>query len=956
MKKFASIAIVLASVTVLSARQEQRSCASHPDKWREELRLHLSADISQAKARLAAGDKPATQPLPDLGNIAHLDESDGVIARRNPFNLNLKTLRFVPVGNTQKYRYELAADTYDTSAAQAGTLLSGIGDDDSREVTIPFAFPFFGTEWRSVHINSDGNVSFGAGDVAVTDRSLGRFLAGPPRIAALFRDLDPTKATTGIKILSEPNRVVISWVAVPEYRDSGTGPLETFQLRLFSDGKIELAYSGASTTDAIAGITPGGMWGDPSIISFLNGTTGTEYTSSVAERFSGSESVDIFAAAQKFYRNHDDSYDYLVIYNNLGIAADVSAVAYEVTVRNQRSGYGDVKTDVGEQAGSQKRLQAILNMGPLTQYPTDPNSRVPARFSVGDTPLSVLAHETGHLFLAYASIVDELGNKPLLGAQMAHWDFKFNSEASLLEGNRIQDNGAGASPRFLTTGTVEGFAPLDQYLMGFIPPEAVPSTFYVANARGPLTTGLPRVGVAFDGDRRNVSVSDIIDAEGRRIPDNTVSQRKFRFAFLIVTASGETPTTAQMSQLDTYRLQFEPYFQRVTTQNAVAETTLKKAVHVSSFPAIGVVQGGTAGVNITLDQETAVPLAFGVTSASGLVGAPQSVSIPVGALQATFQLTGTREGVDNLSVEPQDPGYESSTSRVQVLPANRLQLTVLSYSSPLQIKVTDVNELPYPGVSVQARANGGSLDQNAAVSDADGKVEFRQNGAVSEIAVGINNGPSITISPGATPVFSAGSVVNAASFAPGIVPGEIASIFGTRLGGSNAQVLLNGKAARLFFGNDGQLNFLVPLDLTASSAQLSVEFANSASSAITVPVLPVQPGIFFDTANGFGAVTLAGTGQLTSTRPVQAGDYIEIYTTGLGRVVTSSTGLRETVVKPQVTIGGVPAEISYSGLAPGFSGLYQINARVPSTPATGAQPLVVTSAGIRSNEVKIQLR
>ena len=150
----------------------------------------------------------------------------------------------------------------------------------------------------------------------------------------------------------------------------------------------------------------------------------------MAERFSGADSVDIFSAAQKFYRNHEDSYDYLVIYNTMSIPADTSAVAYEVTVRNSRSGYGDPKTDVGIQAGSQKRLQAILNMGPLTQYPKDPGAKVPARLSVGDTPLTVIAHETGHLFLAYVSVEDESGNLPMLGFQSAHWNFLFNSEAA----------------------------------------------------------------------------------------------------------------------------------------------------------------------------------------------------------------------------------------------------------------------------------------------------------------------------------------------------------------------------------------------------------------------------------------------------------------------------------------------------------------------------------------------
>jgi len=339
--KFTTTVVVLATVTLLPAKQQQRSCGSHPDKWREELVLHLQSDAAQLKNKLASGGRSAVRFLPDLGNIAHLDDADGVIARRNPFNLSSRTLRFVPSANTQKYRYELGTDTYDAAAAESGIVLAGLGDDDSREVTLSFAFPFFGSEWRSLHVNSDGNVSFGAGDAEITDRSLGRFLAGPPRIAGLFRDLDPTKARTGVKVRNEPNRVIITWAEVPEYTDSGTGPLQTFQLRLFSDGTIELAYSGSSTSDAIVGITPGSTRGDPSVLSFLNSPAGSDYTSSVVERFSGTDSVDIFAAAQRFYRNHDDAYDYLVIYNTLGIAAENSAVAYEVTVRNDRSGYGD---------------------------------------------------------------------------------------------------------------------------------------------------------------------------------------------------------------------------------------------------------------------------------------------------------------------------------------------------------------------------------------------------------------------------------------------------------------------------------------------------------------------------------------------------------------------------------------------------------------------------------------
>jgi hypothetical protein len=75
-----------------------------------------------------------------------------------------------------------------------------------------------------------------------------------------------------------------------------------------------------------------------------------------------------------------------VIYNALSIPASSGAVAFETTVRNNRSGYGDEKVDVGDEAGSGRRLQAILNMGPLDQYPADPTAVVPARMTSKDTP------------------------------------------------------------------------------------------------------------------------------------------------------------------------------------------------------------------------------------------------------------------------------------------------------------------------------------------------------------------------------------------------------------------------------------------------------------------------------------------------------------------------------------------------------------------------------------------
>jgi hypothetical protein len=62
--------------------------------------------------------------------------------------------------------------------------------------------------------------------------------------------------------------------------------------------------------DAIVGIGPGHLQGSSSIVSFSTPSS-QEYSSTIAERFAGHEEIDIFTAAQKFYLNHDDAYDYL---------------------------------------------------------------------------------------------------------------------------------------------------------------------------------------------------------------------------------------------------------------------------------------------------------------------------------------------------------------------------------------------------------------------------------------------------------------------------------------------------------------------------------------------------------------------------------------------------------------------------------------------------------------------
>src|SRR6266567_3950637 len=560
-----AVFLVASSVPgVLLGRLEPGVCGTHPEKTQEELFLHRQAVRHRATGRLQT---PAAVARMDAGQIALIDDSNGVVGRSNPFDLNQKTLRFVPLKpQAASYRFELGDVSFDAGAAASGIAVK-LGDDDSRSFTLPFAFPFFGQTYQQIFVNSDGNATFTGGDAGSTDRSFGRFTGGLPRIAPLFTDLDPSAVQQGVFVTSEPSRFVVSWVSVPLYSQSGGGRPETFQMRLFPDGRIEFTWSDVFVSSAVVGIAPGSLQGGSTVLSFTSGST-QEFSGAVGERFSAGDSIDIVTAAQQFYASHEDAYDYLVIFNAEGVEAAPGAVAYEVTVRNQRSGYGDSMLDTGHDFGSPRRLQAVLNMGPLSQYPADPNAVVPARFLSRDTPMTVLGHEAGHLFLAYASVADpkDPGAKPMLGRQLAHWSFLFNSEASFLEGNRIRDDGPNASPRFTTVAAVQSYAPLDQYLMGFRAPEEVPPTFLVTDSPN-VSSGSrsPQIGVAFDGNRRDIAIQEVIDAVGRRTPDSTVSQRRFRFAFLLIVRAGQAPPAEQIAKLETYRGLFEGFYQHAAS-------------------------------------------------------------------------------------------------------------------------------------------------------------------------------------------------------------------------------------------------------------------------------------------------------------------------------------------------------------------------------------------------------
>ena len=244
--------------------------------------------------------------------------------------------------------------------------------------------------------------------------------------------------------------------------------------------------------------------------------------------------------------------------------------------------------------------------------------------------------------------------------------------------------------------------------------------------------------------------------------------------------------------------------------------------------------------------------------------------------------------------------------------------------------------------------------------------------------------------PDGAPAVNTGGIINGASFSKTQAPaaGSIASLFGTGLAAQTllaadlplptalggVSVLVNGVTAPLFFVSAGQINFQIPWE-AASQSQVSVAVKSNKVTGAAIPLTlgSAGPGIFTINTSGAGqgAIQIANTTifaaptgsiQGAAARPAQRGEFLTFYCTGLGAVrnppASGAIGSGQTTLTvPSMTIGGLPVTPSFAGLAPGYVGLYQVNAQVPSGVTPGnTVPVVITVNGSVSNTVTIAVQ
>jgi uncharacterized protein (TIGR03437 family) len=243
----------------------------------------------------------------------------------------------------------------------------------------------------------------------------------------------------------------------------------------------------------------------------------------------------------------------------------------------------------------------------------------------------------------------------------------------------------------------------------------------------------------------------------------------------------------------------------------------------------------------------------------------------------------------------------------------------------------------------------------------------------------------------APPQVFANGMVSDASYAAGApsAPGTLVAIFGAnftdstksletsgypwpyQLGGTS--VTIGGEAVPLFLVAAGQINAVLPFDLAVNTKMpIVVKRNNAVSAPEPASLVSSQPGVFTQSSNGqgIGAIEIyladgSYAGVVGKGNSAAAGDTVVIYCTGLGDVTPRAVAgypapplpLSSTIEAVTVTIGGVNVPVSFAGLAPGETGVYQVNVTIPSGIAANQQaPLVLSQGGRTSATVTIPVQ
>jgi uncharacterized protein (TIGR03437 family) len=234
----------------------------------------------------------------------------------------------------------------------------------------------------------------------------------------------------------------------------------------------------------------------------------------------------------------------------------------------------------------------------------------------------------------------------------------------------------------------------------------------------------------------------------------------------------------------------------------------------------------------------------------------------------------------------------------------------------------------------------------------------------------------VSLTPSAARVPSFTSVLNTASRKAQFSPGSLITILGSNLADSGTAgsgplpqilggvcVTANEVAIPLISTSPTEIDAQLPTEFGTGRVTLTVRSTalGQSSNGVLIALNRTGPGVFSVDAGGGQQVAAIIHGSdfalVTPDYPAERDETIILYTTGLGPVnpnvasgqLASPDPLSATTEPVQVSIGGRPYPVLWSGLSPYMVGIYQINLYVPGDRMEGdSLPVIVTAGGISS--------
>jgi uncharacterized protein (TIGR03437 family) len=779
----------------------------------------------------------------DINDISVIQGDNGLVTSPNPFDLGGRQVQFTLSGSS--YTITSAAGAFDTNVGTKLDLTTGSavnpkvgevpgiepGDDAYITQDLGFNFNFYGATFSSVAITSNGNMVFRPSGVSqrVFDNgavssiaTISEFQSGLPRIAPYWHDLDArasvASGSNGVFIRKDADRVLITWNNIRDFPNDPAVDrgVHRFQVTLFNTGRILFTYDVAQlTSQSLVGISPGSSSTAVSLVN-LNTPPATAFGAPVGEFFSTGTMVDTIGTAQAFYASHPnrDVYDFIYLVTDFDFDLG-GAFAFYLPLRNDASGIGQPVGQSGDATRiNSSRIQGILNLSNLsTQYPALPTTR----FLGANHALSIMGQEQGHRWLSYVSFPGA-DQTLLLGRDDAHWNFFMNIESttsspaaprsSSMEGNVWRDNGNGS---FTSTNLIDGFSLLDQYLMGLRPSSDVTDTFVIAN---PSNTGgrtresNPRPNTTVNGTRQNISINQILQANGQRNPASTASPKSFRAAVVLLVRSGAQPSAATLNKVSLYRLAWESYFSQsteflATINTGLADLTTSRVIAPASAASF---------------RETLAPGEISALFGQGLAGGTATATsqpLPTTLAGTQVRVDGALAGlffVSPTQINFQAPRATAATTSIPAVSSATATIEVISNGQLIRAGAFQIAPA-VPAVFTLNQSGTGSAAALDAFTNAREPFNAKQS----------NGQPNIIA------VFGTGLGADATD-----VDGNVSGSVQATIDGNPVTVNYAGRAPG--FTGLNQFNLVFPANITSGTHTLVISRSGIASRQVTIAV------------------------------------------------------------------------------------------------------------------------